>query len=239
MRNPAASALFGIKNLEAVEAITLGLSVAEVFDKGANKRGDLSYTNLMIKRLMHGEPKPVEKKPIKRNILRIGPSGGVNAHAVFQIEVEHNEYGESIAHITRNAGQSTTFGGYIGIGSSASIKFENKGILPRKGGEKDPRAWPIRVFYEGHYDRPGNGHWTFNGQFEYNAFGYFKSIEYEQQNLSLGENWGVIGQMQAVHLYSNNLNYNIPPLPEPQRKILNANLKYDPNYEGFVGQKAP
>ena len=223
----AAAGLFGIAGLEAVEAITLGLTAVQVGAMGLQQSGNLSYSPTHVSRLMEAEPKPYSRS-YTHQIFGAFAEGGLGndfSRAQFELKVDSNDFGEIVAFVRKNQSRTTSFDK-----SSMYVNFTNLGMYPRQGGERDPRAWPIRMSYEGNYNPYGNGNWDFQGQFEFNAFGYFKILEHEVASRSLMD-FAIFGSPEDyVYKYGNHLPYSIPELPESQRRILDERYADDPNF---------
>jgi hypothetical protein len=223
----AAEGLFGIAGLEAVEAATLGLTAIPLIQGAVSQSGQLAYSADKVSRLMDKEPKPFSR----RNIHYIfyasvaKPLAPNPAAALFELVVDSNDYGEMVAYVRKNMQHTDSFSK-----SSFKASFKSLGLYPRKGGEKDPRAWPLRYSYEGTYDPYGGGEYDFQGEFIFNAFGMFKILEHKIVNRSFIEALSA-GAQKAVDKYEGTATYTVPKLPAPQRKILMQNYKKDPNYK--------
>jgi hypothetical protein len=222
----AAAGLWGIAGLEAVEAATLGLTAIPLVQSVFNVSGKRQYSSAKVSRLMAKEPKPFSRR-YKPNVIYTNVAALVNpAKATFELIVDSNDYGEIVAYVRIYLAGSDSFSK-----SSINASFKNLGLYPKKGGEKDPRAWPIRFSYEGNYDAYANGEWDFQGEFIFNAFGMLKNIEHKVISRSSIE-WMVPGPYVAVRKSPDrNLSYTKPKLLEPQKKILMQNYKKDPNYK--------
>ncbi|XOV68329.1 MAG: T6SS effector amidase Tae4 family protein [Fluviicola sp.] len=223
--------LFGIAGLEAVEAITLGLTATQTVAQAAQQNGKLSYQPVKASRTMKKEPQPYSRTPYTHKIFGASIYTGLGtalANVTFELKVDWNNYGEMIGFVQHSLDDSSAFD-Y----TSMNVTFTNLGMYPRQGGEKDPRAWPIRFSYQGNYDPWGNGSFDFQGEFEFNAFGYFKILKHKVVSRSFAD-WAIIGKPEdAVYSFPSKTHYSIPPLPPAQRRILMQNYKNDPNYKHY------
>ncbi len=222
--------LFGIAGLEAVEAITLGLTATQTIASAAQQNGKLVYQPVKASRTMKKEPQPYSRNPHTHQIFGAAFKRGFGiptAKVLFELTVDWNEFGEMVGFVKHSLQGSTSFD-Y----SAMNVTFTNLGMFPRKGGEKDPRAWPIRFAYQGNFDPVGNGNFDFQGEFEFNAFGYFKILKHNVVSRSFAD-WALGGKPEdAVYKFYDKTHYTIPKLPAAQRKILMQNYKNDPNYKG-------
>lgn len=219
----AAAGLWGVAGLEAVEAATLGLTAIPLVQAAGSKSDNIVYVAETVSRLMDKEPKPFSRKYVhwifQANAEKFiaDPAG-----ALFELVVDSNDYGEVVAYVRKNMQHTDSFSK-----SSFTATFKSLGLYPREGGEKDPRAWPIRYSYEGTYDPWGGGEFDFQGEFIFNAFGMFRILEHRVVDRSVIE---CSDPNLVVFRFSDRSQYTIPELPEPQRRILMRNYKNDPNY---------
>lgn len=223
----AVKGLLGIAGLEAVEAITLGLSVAGVAQQVGSKSGGLMHSSDNAKRIMKGEPRPLSRS-YKHHVLLFGAKKLLSSKTTgaFVLEIQSNDYGEILsAFVKKDLSLTTSF-----YKSTANVNFKFMGLHPQKGGEQDPRAWPLRFYFSGNFDPTGNGEYDFEGYFDFNAFGMFKPFGFKAVNRSALE----FATPDPKKIFFSGIslpNYHIPKLPKDQRRILIRNLHRDPNYK--------
>jgi len=90
--------------------------------------------------------------------------------ATFRMHWQGNQYGE-----IGGAYPQVDIGHTEFQYSRLSVSFMPLSNLRTEG---DKRQWPMQWVYEGNFDPAGPGQWEFQGKFEINAFGAFKSIEH-------------------------------------------------------------
>ncbi len=221
--------LFGIAGLEAVEAITLGLTAVQLGASAAQQTGKLVYQPVNVNRLMKKEPRPYTRNYAHKIFGAQTFKGGFApaAKVTFIVEVSSNDYGEIVGLVKHSLTGSSNFD-Y----TSLNVTFTNLGMNPRPTSSKDPRSWPIRVAYQGQYDPVGNGKWDFQGEFEFNAFGYFKILKHNVVDRSFITIANFGKPSDFVYRFHDSSGTAIPRLPADQRRILMQNYKNDPNYTG-------
>ena len=205
----------------AIEGLALGLSALSVYPSSKQTSGGLSYVPVKMERRLEKEPRPYTRRYVWK-IFGAGSEGGFGndfAQVHFTVEVDANACGEFVALVSHSLEGSTSFS-Y----SSMQATFTCLGLFPFADA-LDTRGSPARVAYQGSYDKMGNGHWDFKGQFEFNAFGYFKILRHNVVSRSLAD-WALSGRpSDYVYRFNNQLTWRLPPLGDSQRRIAEAEVQ--------------
>lgn len=211
-------ALFGIIGLGTVEAIEIGLGAIGIAQNIPLKDGALVMSSDEAQRILSDEARQkLGVKPRKQylyDLLWVGEIKKGFADALFQIKWQGNEYGEIAgAHVVRNIHRTTAWNK-----SSLNISFKLVSQLPPHT-IQDPRQWPIVFEYEGTFDPYGNGQFTFQGEFEFDAFGGLRFNKHEISDKSFASFLKMGKKEDYVVRYSNRASM-VQPIPKDQLDYL-------------------
>jgi len=156
---------------EALEvALTAGITVQE---QAAITQGGLRYQSDKGSRV--GNPPKPSDQEYNQAVLGVGRESVLpDVYAVFRVHWQGNKFGEiGGAYVQLSLPESSEFHEH---GSSLDVHFTCLDTMPKMG--DDPKLWPMQWTYEGNFDPLGPGQYAFNGKFEIDAFGGFKSLEH-------------------------------------------------------------
>jgi hypothetical protein len=167
--------VFGVPGLEVVELVAAGMGVAQVAQNAHTMtRGGFSYSSAEASRMLD-RPQP-RARNYERQVLDIGFAsmrGSLNAS--FVVSWEGNDFGEIGAAYVRPEPGYSEFN-Y----SELNVRFTALKSLPTEG--DDPRSWPLRFTYDGHFDPVGAGEFDFQGEFQIDAFGSYDTLSHSVED---------------------------------------------------------
>lgn len=165
----------------AAEVLEIALTAAiTVQEQAAITQGGLRYQSEKGSRFGN-PPKPSEQE-YNAAVLGVGRTSLLpDVFAVFRVHWQGNKFGEmGGAYVQLSLPESTEFHEH---GSSLDVHFTVLDTMPKTG--DDPKLWPMQWIYEGNFDPLGPGQYAFQGKFEIDAFGGFKSLEHVVADQSL------------------------------------------------------